>query len=116
MDNRVNESTPPDGGMFDYIKFSGLYRDVYLVETNPVHVTFNWEAMKAGVNITTPTVDPVNMNAVIDIKTVVRNENKTPKTTEVLTRIVDKAGVVVLKLNQKATIKAGEDFERNNFV
>ena len=69
VDNRINENVPPDPGPFDYIKFSGLYRDVYLVETAPLHITFNWEAMDAGVTITTPTVDPLNMNAVIDVRT-----------------------------------------------
>ncbi|MEM6800959.1 MAG: sugar-binding domain-containing protein, partial [Bacteroidota bacterium] len=111
LDNRRNEYTPPDPGPFDYVKFSGLYRDVYLVETDPIHITFNWEALKAGVYITTPTVDPVNKNASIRIKTVVRNEYSTPKDCEVISRIVDHKGLVVLKLRQKASIPPGYDHE-----
>ena len=40
-------------------------RDAYLVETGLLHVTFPWEDFYAGVFITTPTVDPLNMNATI---------------------------------------------------
>lgn len=111
LDNRRNEEIPPDPGPFDYVKFSGLYRDVYLVETDSLHITFNWEALKAGIYITTPTVDPVNMNASIRVKTVVRNEYATDRDCEVITRIMDKAGIVVLKMSQSETIKAQSEFE-----
>ncbi|MEM6344084.1 MAG: glycoside hydrolase family 2 TIM barrel-domain containing protein, partial [Bacteroidota bacterium] len=111
LDNRRQEHVPPDPGPFDYVKFSGLYRDVYLIETDPMHITFNWEALHAGVNITTPTVDPVNMNATISIKTVVRNEYESPQPCQLITRIIDQNGLVVLKLEQEAEIGAGQDFE-----
>jgi len=35
-DNRKNKNIPPDGDQFDFIKFGGIYRDVYLVKTNPL--------------------------------------------------------------------------------
>ncbi len=113
VDNRQDENIPPDAGPFDYVKFSGLYRDVYLVETDPMHITFNWEALKAGVNITTPSVDPVNMNATINIKTVVRNEYASVKEAEVITRIIDHRGVVVIKMEESAELAAGQDYEFN---
>jgi beta-galactosidase len=74
LDNRRRDDTPPDPGPFDYIKFSGLYRDVYLVETAPLYVTFPWEDFYAGVFVTTPTVDPLNGNATVSVRTTVRNE------------------------------------------
>ncbi|WP_068471724.1 glycoside hydrolase family 2 protein [Saccharicrinis aurantiacus] len=113
VDNRRNKNIPPDPGPFDYVKFSGLYRDVYLVETDKVHITFNWEALKAGINITTPTVDVVNKNAVIDIKTVVKNENSNSRKCEVIQRIINNEGIVVLKLKAEETIEAGREFEFN---
>ncbi|SDX10187.1 beta-galactosidase [Lutibacter oricola] len=113
VDNRRNEIIPPDPGPFDYVKFSGLYRDVYLVETNPVHVTFNWETLNSGVNITTPTIDVVNKNAVIDIKTSVKNENSTAVNCELVTRLIDKEGLVVLKLVNTSEIKSGQEFQFN---
>lgn len=109
VDNRIREDVPPDPGPFDYIKFSGLYRDVYLVETAPLHITFNWEAMDAGVTITTPTVDPVNMNAVIDVRTQVRNDSDEEKTVSIVTRVTDADGVVVVKLEGSAKVDPGRE-------
>ncbi|MFS4468514.1 glycoside hydrolase family 2 protein [Maribacter sp. 2210JD10-5] len=113
LDNRRNEVVPPDPGPFDYVKFSGLYRDVYLVETDPLHVTFNWESLNSGVYITAPTVDPVHKNATINIKTAVKNERSAPTSVDLVTRILDKEGVAVLRLTQSKTIAPGEEFQFN---
>ncbi len=113
VDNRRNEMIPPDPGPFDYVKFSGLYRDVYLVETNPVHVTFNWETLNSGVHITTPTIDPVNKNATINIKTAVKNENKEKVNCKIVTRILNKEGISVLRLVDTSTIKPQEEYQFN---
>ncbi|WP_010134897.1 glycoside hydrolase family 2 protein [Ochrovirga pacifica] len=112
-DNRRSDVIPPDPGPFDYVKFSGLYRDVYLVETDPVHVTFNWEAMDTGVNITTPTIDVVNKNATINIKTSIKNERNTPVNCTIKTRIIDKKGLVVLRLENTQTIDKKQSFQFN---
>ncbi len=113
VDNRRNEMIPPDPGPFDYIKFSGLYRDLYLVETNPIHVTFNWETLNSGVYITTPTIDPVNKNATINIKTAVKNESKQEEKCELVTRILNKEGITVLRLIDTHIIKPGEEHQFN---
>lgn len=110
-DNRRSMVVPPDPGPFDYVKFSGLYRDVYLVEKHPVHIGFNWEAKRAGVTITTPTVDVVNKNATIDIKSVVKNTSNSPARVTVVTRMIDAEGLVVLKLTDDATIAQNNDYE-----
>lgn len=112
-DNRRSDIIPPDPGPFDYVKFSGLYRDVYLVETHPVHVTFNWESLNSGVTITTPTIDTINKNATINIKTAVKNELKNAINAEIITRIIDKKGVVVLKLKQTHNMAAGQEYQFN---
>lgn len=106
-DNRRREDVPPDPGPMDYIKFGGLYRDVYLVETNPVYITFNWESETSGQVITTPTIDPVNINGTVNIKTEVKNETEQEKTVSVVNRLVDDMGIVVLKLTQTKTISSG---------
>ncbi len=113
VDNRRNEMIPPDPGPFDYVKFSGLYRDVYLVETNPVHVTFNWESLNSGVNITTPTIDVINKNAVISIKTSVKNDTESASKCQLITRVIDKEGIVVLKLIDEANISSGNEYQFN---
>ena len=108
-DNRKRNDVPPDPGPMDYIKFGGLYRDVYLVETSPLHITFNWESETSGQTITTPTVDPVNMNGTINIKTSVINQSEVTKKTTVVNRIVDHQGIVVLKLTQTKDVESGRE-------
>ncbi|MFG0286967.1 MAG: glycoside hydrolase family 2 protein [Rhodopirellula sp. JB044] len=109
VDNRKRDDTPPDPGPYDYVKFSGLYRDVYLVETGGLRVTFAWEDFYAGVSVTTPTVDPLNGNATIAVRTTVRNESEERKDCRVLTRVVDGDGVVVMRMADTQSIPAGED-------
>ncbi|MDP2525081.1 glycoside hydrolase family 2 TIM barrel-domain containing protein [Maribacter dokdonensis] len=110
-DNRRSMIVPPDPGPFDYVKFSGLYRDVYLVEKHPVHIGFNWEARRAGVTITTPTVDVVNKNATIDIKSVVKNTSGKAENVTVITRVIDAEGLVVLKLIDDANVAQNSNYE-----
>jgi len=112
-DNRRNEIVPPDPGPYDYVKFSGLYRDVYLVETNPIHITFNWETLNSGVNITTPTIDPVNKNATINIKTSVKNETSKLQNIKISTRIIDKEGIVVLRITDSKQVASGIEYQFN---
>ncbi len=113
LDNKRRDDTPPDPGPFDYVKFSGLYRDVYLVETASLHVTFPWEDFYAGVFVTTPTVDPLNRNATISVRTTVRNDHKETRHCRLLTRVIDRDGLVVLRLEDEAQILAGSDYTFN---
>ncbi|MEM6642890.1 MAG: glycoside hydrolase family 2 TIM barrel-domain containing protein [Bacteroidota bacterium] len=115
-DNRRSEVVPPDPGPFDYVKFSGLYRDVYLVETSPVHVTFNWESLDAGVRITTPTIDPINKNATINVKTSVINESSNPVDAELYTRVIDQDGLVVARMKELAKIAPIGEFQFNQIT
>ena len=109
VDNRKNPHTPPDPGPFDFIKFSGLYRDVYLVLADPLHVTFPWESLGAGITVTTPSVDPLNGNATIDVKTQVRNDSNEARQCRVLTRVIDAQGTVVLRMESTETISPGNN-------
>lgn len=107
-DNRLNPAVPPDGNQYDYIKFSGLYRDVYLVTTNDMYVTFPWEDRNAGVFITTPTV--TKRDATIDIKTTVRNDASERRECKLITRIIDDKGLVVSKMETDKTINPKSDY------
>ncbi|WP_440873919.1 glycoside hydrolase family 2 protein [Thalassotalea sp. PLHSN55] len=113
VDNTTQLDVPPDPGPFDFIKFGGLYRDVYLVETNKVRVSFNIEALNAGITITTPSVDPVNLNATVNIKTVVKNELNIAQDVTLINRIVDHTGAVVERLTEQKTIAANSDYSFN---
>lgn len=108
VDNRRNSNIPPEGDRYDYIKWSGLYRDAYLVVTNPLHITFPWEHTNAGVFISTPSVTAED--ATINIKTNVLNETTNPKVCKVVNRVIDTEGEVVLKLESIKNISPKSDF------
>ncbi len=106
-DNRFDETMSPDPHRTDFIKFSGIYRDIYLVTTNKLHVTFNWEKFDAGVHITTPTVN--KKNGTVSIKTTLANENNKVVSCKIVTNIINAEGYVVKKLIQKAVIPSQTD-------
>jgi len=105
-DNRVNKNIPPDGDQMDYIKWGGLYRDVYLVIKNPIHITFPWEDIDAGVHITTPTVTAED--ATISIKASIANNRDQNTEVEVISKVIDQEGYVILNLTTSKTISAGQ--------
>ena len=69
-------------------------------------MTFPWEGFYAGVLVTTPTVDPLNMNATIVVRTTVRNEGTRPKEGRLLTRIVDRGGHYRPPFSTRSTFNA----------
>ena len=103
-DNRFNPTIAPDPHRTDYVKFGGLYRDVYLLTTNKLYVNFNWEDFDAGVHITTPTVN--KNNGTVTIKTTIKNEHTTAKKSKIITKIINKEGFVVKKLMSEININA----------
>ncbi|MEX0320894.1 MAG: glycoside hydrolase family 2 TIM barrel-domain containing protein [Puniceicoccaceae bacterium] len=113
LDNRRRDDVPPDPGPFDYVKFGGLYRDVYLVHKNSLHIQFNWERLEAGITVTTPSVDVLNKNATTNIKTGVVNSGSNARTISAVSRVIDKDGFVVLKLVSEATVPAGGEYTFN---
>lgn len=77
---------------------SGIYRHVWMIVTNPVHVA-HW-----GVAVTTPDVSPEK--ATVLVKTLVKNETASPQTVAVKTVLQDKnsrtAGSSWVKLELQA--------------
>ncbi|WNJ19853.1 glycoside hydrolase family 2 TIM barrel-domain containing protein [Pontibacter sp. G13] len=108
VDNRRYTQIPPEGDRYDYIKWSGLYRDVYQVVTDPVHITFNWEGKDKGIFITTPTVS--RADATIHVEAHVQNDAPEPQQVQVINRIIDDRGLVVLKLESEVEIAAGDGY------
>lgn len=103
-DNSYSQVIAPDPHRTDYVKYGGLYRDVYLVTTNKLHINYNWEDFDAGVHITTPTVN--KHNGTVTIKTTVKNENDTAKKTNIVTHIINRDGYVIKKLVSEISIAA----------
>lgn len=107
LDNRTNEDVPPDGFSRDYILFGGLYRDVRLVITDPLHVTFPWEGRDAGVRITVPSVS--RRSATVTVATSLRNDSDSLQSCRIVSMIANAEGVVVEKLASEVTILAGRE-------
>jgi beta-galactosidase len=102
VDNTVNENTPPDGQTKDFVLFGGLYRDVFLVITEPLYITFPWEEQKAGIRITTSDVS--DSSATVKVETTVRNVTGSSADCTVTTEIKDMDGNIVETLTSTETI------------
>ena len=107
-DNSFNTLIAPDPHQTDYIKFGGIYRDVYLVKTNKLHVGFNWESFDAGVHITTPTV--TKTKGVATVKTTVKNDDEKDANCRIETMIVDANGLVVKKAIAEKQVLSNQDY------
>ncbi|HBF34753.1 TPA: beta-galactosidase, partial [Candidatus Sumerlaeota bacterium] len=84
----------------EHVFSGGIYRDVYLVVTDPLHVAWY------GTFVTTPEVS--KESATVNIKTEVKNDTAQSKKATVLTRVVDAAGKEAAKVKSDLTIAAGE--------
>ncbi len=82
---------------------SGIYRNVWLTYTQPVHVA-HW-----GTYVTTPEI--TKEEARVEIRTTVMNTLDMEVSVEVETSILDKQGVLLAKLTSKIEIESGSDNE-----
>ena len=78
---------------------SGIYRDVFLVETSLVHVR-QW-----GISVTTPTVTADR--AEVAVKAVIQNHAETAASVQVAFALQDAAGTVVAEGSADAAVPAG---------
>jgi beta-galactosidase len=98
LTNRWNaQLTPRDG---DHNFTGGIYRDVYLVVTNPVHISWY------GTFVTTPGL--TKQSGFVHVKTEVVNQGNLTKNYELRTSIVDLAGKEVDHFRSSLTIKPGK--------
>jgi hypothetical protein len=103
LTNRWNaQLTPRDG---DHNFTGGIYRDVYLVITDPVHVTWY------GTFVTTPGLD--KQRGIVDLKTEVYNQGDVAKSCELKTNILDPTGKVVDSFRSTLDIASGKTVEFN---
>ena len=97
LNNNWNSELPPRGG--EHVFSGGIYRDVYLVVTNPIHVTWY------GTFITTPVVS--KESATVNVKTEIHNDTHSEKLIEVHTVILDPEGKQVASLSSNQSIASG---------
>lgn len=82
---------------------SGIYRHVWLKVKNPIHIK-NW-----GVAITTPKV--TNEKAIVQVKTIVKNETSSPQAIFVSTNIINKVGTNIVGFHTKVKLQPNEEKE-----
>jgi beta-galactosidase len=112
LDNSNQPLVPPGKPQenLDFAYFGGLYRDVYFVVTDRLHVTDPILADKVaggGIFVTYPSVDA--QNATVQVKTEVKNEQATPKNCAVKQELLDANGTVVASASSSEKIEAGAD-------
>ncbi|KFC57908.1 beta-galactosidase [Flavobacterium gilvum] len=97
LNNNWNARLAPRNG--DHNFTGGIYRDVYLVVTNPVHVTWYGSA------VTTPRVS--KEKGVVNIKTEIKNDSQQSKNYTIKTEIVAPSGKIVAKSMSNSKIETG---------
>ncbi len=101
LNNNWNAQLPPITG--DHTFQGGLYRDVNVVVTDPLHVTWY------GTWVTTPTLATNSgSSSSVEIKTEVQNNRATAVNATLETDIVDKDGKVVATVSSQQQIDAGK--------
>ena len=86
----------------DHTFSGGLYRDVCLVVTEPVHVA--WQ----GTFVTTPTLaETRGAQSVVNIQTELRNDSGADRAATVRTEILDPSGAKVASVSSRITVPAG---------
>jgi beta-galactosidase len=103
LNNNWNARLAPRNG--DHNFTGGIYRDVYLVVTNRVHITWY------GTFITTPNLS--KESGVVNIRTEVRNDGQTSKDYTLKTDIVDSSGKIVASAFSKQLIAPNATIEFN---
>ncbi|MDL2243758.1 glycoside hydrolase family 2, partial [Bacteroidales bacterium OttesenSCG-928-J19] len=111
VDNSDNRDFPPGKKQttLDFTYHGGIYRDVWMIATDPVHITNANEANRiAGGGVFVHYGEITRKKAEVSIDTDIVNEGKTNRSIQLQTRIVDNTGKVVKTLSSKVSLKPGE--------
>ena len=105
VDNSVNKMIPPLSG--DWTFFGGIYRDVHIIATDPVHFDMSAYGDRAGVFIQTPKVTEDEATLRVFGNVVNHSENKIA--IDIVTTIFDKSWNVFSNFSDTLTVDAGEN-------
>ena len=97
LDARWSDTITPIGG--DHIFIGGIYRNVSLVITDPLHVTWY------GTFVSTPQVSATS--ATVKVKTEIKNDGAAAASCQVKTIVVDAAGAQVTSFESTQNVAAG---------
>lgn len=101
--NRFNEDIPPLTADFTF--FGGMYRNVSLLITDPVHFSQK-ENGSSGIFITTPVVSA--QSASINIKSSVENNASSGKKVQIISSIFNDSGEQITSVSSTVTLAKGE--------
>ncbi|HEY0946907.1 MAG TPA: glycoside hydrolase family 2 TIM barrel-domain containing protein, partial [Opitutaceae bacterium] len=106
LNNRWNPRLAPRAGEHQFS--GGLYRNVWLVATDPLHVTW------FGTSVTTPQVSADA--GVVNVKTEVVNQSSASKHCTVRTDVIDPAGRIIATMSSSGSIASGhtETFDQTS--
>lgn len=106
-DNSDSKLYPPGKNQsgLDFSYFGGIYRDTYLIKTNPVHVTIT-ELSKtvAGGGVFVGTLDVNGNDAKLEVRTEVANETNKEQTIRVKSVLEDANKKVLKTIVQKVSL------------
>jgi beta-galactosidase len=102
VDNGIDENIPPSPTA-DFNLYGGIYRDVWLVATDPIHINVLDHA-SPGVYIDTPTVS--EESATVRVRGTVVNDTNQPRQVRVLNTIVDTDGRKVAEMESVLPVAA----------
>lgn len=101
VDNRLDKNKPPIDG--DFTMYGGIYRDVWLIATDEIHLKVT-DFASSGVRIETPKVS--EGSALVKLSGTVVNTSAKPRQIEVVHTIVDQQNRQVSAVNSIITVKA----------
>nr|MDQ3309005.1 hypothetical protein [Gemmatimonadota bacterium] len=104
VDNSHDPQVPPLS--VGFALYGGIYRDVWLVATDPVHVKVTDHA-SPGVYVSTPRVS--RERAEVRLRGTVVNSTQAPQRLRVVSTIVDSAGARVATISSPLTVRAGNE-------
>ena len=96
LNNKWNAQVAPRAG--EHVFSGGVYRDVRLVVTQPLHVAWY------GTFVTTPKVSAES--GIVNVKTEVRNDSAAPKLCALRTDILDSDGKTVASISSTQSVSA----------
>jgi beta-galactosidase len=103
VDNRHDDAIPPLNADFTF--YGGIYRDVWLIATEPVHIDVLDHA-SPGVFVDAPQLD--SAAAVVRVRGSVVNDGQARRRVTVRTRVLDAVGKEVLVLRTALNLPAGQ--------
>jgi beta-galactosidase len=104
VDNSLDRNIPPVDG--DFNMYGGIYRDVWMIVTEPVHFKTT-EAGSGGIVIATPSV--ADASATVEVSGTIANRSDTSRKLEVITRIGQPNGKIAATLVSRIRVAADSE-------